>query len=56
MYSLSVCRCGNVNWARRNDCNMCGHAKFAKVEFRTGEILNAIINPLANTKSDKQQN
>lgn len=31
------CRCGNVNWARRSDCNMCGHPKFAKVEFRTGD-------------------
>ena len=34
---MFTCRCGNVNWARRNDCNMCGHPKFAKVEFRTGE-------------------
>ncbi|KAL9950536.1 hypothetical protein ACROYT_G043048 [Oculina patagonica] len=30
-------KCGNVNWARRSDCNMCGHPKFAKVEFRTGD-------------------
>ncbi|XP_022782071.1 zinc finger Ran-binding domain-containing protein 2-like isoform X3 [Stylophora pistillata] len=29
-------KCGNVNWARRNDCNMCGHPKFAKAEVRTG--------------------
>lgn len=29
-------KCGNVNWARRSDCNMCGHPKFSKVEFRTG--------------------
>ncbi|XP_074611168.1 zinc finger Ran-binding domain-containing protein 2-like isoform X1 [Acropora palmata] len=29
-------KCGNVNWARRSDCNMCGHPKFSKVEQRTG--------------------
>jgi hypothetical protein len=28
--------CGNVNWARRNECNICKHPKFAKVEARTG--------------------
>lgn len=33
-----ACRCGNVNWARRSDCNMCGHPKFSKVEFRTGDF------------------
>uniref|UniRef100_UPI0035901EE0 zinc finger Ran-binding domain-containing protein 2 isoform X2 n=1 Tax=Myxine glutinosa TaxID=7769 RepID=UPI0035901EE0 len=31
------CRtCGNVNWARRMDCNMCGTPKYGKVEERTG--------------------
>ncbi|EDO36097.1 predicted protein, partial [Nematostella vectensis] len=29
-------KCGNVNWARRNSCNMCNNAKFSKVEARTG--------------------
>ncbi|XP_019856906.1 PREDICTED: zinc finger Ran-binding domain-containing protein 2-like [Amphimedon queenslandica] len=28
--------CGNVNWARRNECNMCKQPKFAKIEARTG--------------------
>ncbi|CAH3144415.1 unnamed protein product [Porites lobata] len=29
-------KCGNVNWARRSDCNMCGQPKYSKVESRTG--------------------
>ncbi|KAK3727875.1 hypothetical protein QZH41_010603 [Actinostola sp. cb2023] len=29
-------KCGNVNWARRNQCNMCNNLKFSKVEARTG--------------------
>ena len=29
-------RCGNVNWARRNECNVCKSPKFAKIEARTG--------------------
>ncbi|XP_038056239.1 zinc finger Ran-binding domain-containing protein 2-like [Patiria miniata] len=28
--------CGNVNWARRSDCNLCKSPKFGKVEARTG--------------------
>lgn len=28
--------CGNVNWARRTDCNVCNTAKFGTVEPRTG--------------------
>lgn len=28
-----------MNWARRSDCNMCGHPKFSKVEQRTGEKI-----------------
>ncbi|XP_077980976.1 uncharacterized protein LOC144436148 isoform X2 [Glandiceps talaboti] len=28
--------CGNVNWARRNECNMCHTPKFGKLEERTG--------------------
>jgi len=28
--------CGNVNWARRSDCNLCHAPKFGKLEERTG--------------------
>ena len=36
---LSACisfSCGNVNWARRGDCNMCQTPKFGVQEERTG--------------------
>ena len=29
-------RCGNINWARRLQCNICNAAKFQKAEARTG--------------------
>jgi len=29
-------RCGNVNWARRHQCNMCNAPKFGENEERTG--------------------
>ena len=29
-------RCGNVNWARRTECNVCRSPKFGTVEPRTG--------------------
>ncbi|XP_057342051.1 zinc finger Ran-binding domain-containing protein 2 isoform X2 [Microplitis mediator] len=29
-------KCGNVNWARRQQCNMCNAPKFGEVEERTG--------------------
>lgn len=30
-------KCGNVNWARRQTCNMCNAPKFCEVEERTGK-------------------
>lgn len=33
------CSCGNVNWARRMDCNVCNTPKFGTVEPRTGMLL-----------------
>ena len=33
---VCVCRCGNVNWARRSECNVCRTAKFNITEARTG--------------------
>ena len=29
-------KCGNVNWARRNVCNLCNAKKLADLEVRTG--------------------
>ena len=29
-------RCGNVNWSRRLECNICKAQKFTKVEQRSG--------------------
>ncbi|XP_029041047.1 zinc finger Ran-binding domain-containing protein 2-like isoform X2 [Osmia bicornis bicornis] len=29
-------KCGNVNWARRQQCNMCNAPKFGEIEERTG--------------------
>lgn len=37
--SVQLCRCGNINWARRTDCNVCKHPKYARVEARTGECI-----------------
>ena len=31
-------RCGNVNWARRNMCNVCNAPKLADQEVRTGKV------------------
>ena len=32
----SCSKCGNVNWARRNQCNMCNAPKHVELEVRTG--------------------
>ena len=41
---LPLTRCGNVNWTRRNECNMCKQPKFAKVEARTGNAIKHFYN------------
>jgi hypothetical protein len=30
--------CGNVNWSRRDTCNVCNHSKDAKIESRAGYV------------------
>ena len=37
-FVCSMCRCGNVNWARRNTCNVCNAPKFGIAEARTGKF------------------
>lgn len=32
-------KCANVNWARRQTCNMCNAPKFTDVEERTGKFF-----------------
>lgn len=32
-------KCANVNWARRQTCNMCNAPKFTDVEERTGKKI-----------------
>ncbi|KAH8035091.1 hypothetical protein HPB51_004332 [Rhipicephalus microplus] len=45
-------RCGNVNWARRQSCNMCNAPKFGEVEERTGNnALFEQVNIVANKYS-----
>lgn len=34
--ALAAARCGNINWARRTECNVCHEPKLGKVEARTG--------------------
>ena len=35
--------CGNVNWARRSDCNVCNAPKYGTVEPRTGRHNNLVL-------------
>lgn len=30
--------CGNVNWSRRDTCNVCNHSKDAKIDSRAGYV------------------
>lgn len=34
--AAALARCGNINWARRTECNVCREPKLGKVEARTG--------------------
>lgn len=33
---MFTCSCSNINWARRNTCNVCNAPKIAEQEPRTG--------------------
>lgn len=35
----SCAKCGNVNWARRQTCNMCNQPKHTDAEERTGKVF-----------------
>lgn len=36
-------QCANVNWSRRQSCNMCNAPKFHDVEERTGKLSRRVI-------------
>ena len=39
MQNTDFFSCGNVNWARRMDCNVCNTPKFGTIEPRTGKLI-----------------
>nr|CAH7730514.1 unnamed protein product [Callosobruchus chinensis] len=43
-------KCGNVNWARRQSCNVCNAPKFGEVEERTGFGGATMTEELLSTK------